>query len=202
MLAHLGASKTLNYLRDHVWWKNIVSDTQAFCETCSTCKHSKPNNQKPYGLLNPLTIPSEPWESIGMDFVGPLPTSNNCDGSFDSITVVICLLTAMVELLPSRINYRAQELAELMFNGVYKHHGLPRTIVSDCDVLFTSTFWGHLHKLVGTKLKMSSAYHPQTDGATEHANRTVTQMLRQCINLDQRDWVIKLPAIQFGINSA
>ena len=75
MLAHLGASKTLDYLRDHVWWKDLVSDVRAFCETCYTCKISKPTNQKPYGLLNPLAIPSYPWESIGMDFVGPLPES-------------------------------------------------------------------------------------------------------------------------------
>ena len=77
MLAHLGANKTLDYLRDHVWWKDMVSDVQAFCETCHTCKTSKPNNQKPYGLLNPLSVPSYPWESIGMDFVGPLPESGN-----------------------------------------------------------------------------------------------------------------------------
>ena len=50
----------------------MVSDTKAFCETCSTCKQSKLNNQKPYGLLNPLAVPTKPWESIGMDFVGPL----------------------------------------------------------------------------------------------------------------------------------
>ena len=74
--------------------------------------------------------------------------------------------------------------------------------VSDQDVLFTSTFWGHLNALIGVKLKMSSAYHPQTDGATERANRTITQMLRQCINPDQKDWVSKLLAIQFAINSA
>ena len=174
----------------------MVSDTKAFCETCSTCKQSKLNNQKPYGLLNPLAVPTEPWESIGMNFVGPLPSSSNCNGIFDSITVVICLLTAMVELLPSRINYRAPELAELMFKGVYKHHGLPKNIISDRDVLFTSTFWNHLHKLIGTKLKLLSAYHLQTDGLTERANRTVTQMLRQCIDPNQKDWVAKLPAIQ------
>jgi transposase InsO family protein len=108
----------------------------------------------------------------------------------------------MVHLIPSRINYNASQLAELMFEEVYKHHGLPKNIISDRDVLFTSTFWGHLHKLLGTKLKMSSAYHPQTDGATERANRTVTQMLRQCINAKQTDWVAKLPAIEFAINSA
>ena len=89
-----------------------------------------------------------------------------------------------------------------MFESVYKHHGLPKNIISDRDVLFTSTFWEHLHTLMGVKLRMSSAYHPQTDGATERANRTVTQMLRQCINPNQKDWVSKLPAIQFAINTA
>ena len=70
MLAHLGATKTVDYLRDHVWWRDLVTDVKAYCETCGTCKTSKPSNQKPYGLLNPLTIPSYPWESIGIDFVG------------------------------------------------------------------------------------------------------------------------------------
>jgi hypothetical protein len=202
LLAHLGASKTLDYLQDQCWWKDIISDTKSFCETCMTCKHSKPSNQKPYGLPNPLPIPGNPWESIGMDFVGPLPESSNRDGTYDSITVIICLLTAMVHLIPSRINYNACQLAELMFEEVYKHHGLPKNIISDRAVLFTSTFWGHLHKLLGTKLKMSSTYHPQTDGSTERANRMVTQMLRQCINAKQTDWVAKLPAIEFAINSA
>jgi RNase H-like domain found in reverse transcriptase/Integrase zinc binding domain len=202
LLAHLGANKTVNYLRDNVWWKDLVSDTKAYCETCVTCKRSKPSNQKPYGLLNPLAVPSEPWESIGVDFVGPLPLSHNRDGEYDSITVVICLLTAMVEIIPSHTTYRAQDIAELMFENVYKHHGLPKTIISDRDVLFTSTFWKHLNSLIGVSLRMSSAYHPQTDGATERANRTITQMLRQCIDSKQKDWVSKLPTIQFAINSA
>jgi len=63
-------------------------------------------------------------------------------------------------------------------------------------------FWDHLHKLLGRKLRMSSAYHPQTDGSTERADRTVTQMLRQCINQMQNYWVHKLPALEFAINSA
>lgn len=100
---------------------------------------------------------------------------------------------SMVHLIPSRENYNACQIAELMFDKVYKLHGLPKSIVSDRDVLFTSTFWQHLNKLVGTRLRMSSAYHLQTDGATEHANRTVTQMLRQCIDEKQTDWVTKLP---------
>ena len=163
---------------------------------------SKPSNLKPYRFLNLLGIPSYPWESIGIDFVGPLPESRNRDGQYDSITVVICLLTGMVHLVPSRINYNATQLAELVFENIYKIHGLPKNIISDRDVLFTSTFWSRLHRLIGTKLRMSSAYHPQSDGSTERANRTVTQMLRQGIQPDQKDWVSKLPAIEFAINSA
>ena len=94
------------------------------------------------------------------------------------------------------------QLAKLMFEHVYKLHGLPWNIISDRDVLFTSTFWKQLHRLIGIKLRLSSAYHPQLDGSTERANRTITQMLRQCVNLNQKDWVTKLPAIEFAINSA
>jgi hypothetical protein len=75
---------------------------------------------------------------------------------------------------------------------------VPDAIVSDRDTLFTAEFWRELHRLIGTKLKMSTAYHPETDGATERANRTVTQMLRVCVSKDQSDWV----EIEFAINSA
>ncbi|KAJ8507317.1 hypothetical protein ONZ45_g10305 [Pleurotus djamor] len=202
ILAHLGYAKTLAYLREHVWWKEMVSDTQVYCDTCMTCKRSKPNNQRPYGLLHPLAVATRPWEAIGIDFVGPLPESKNRDTSFTSLTVVIDLLTAMVRLIPSRSNYTAKHVAELIFSEIYKLHGLPQAIVSDRDVLFTSRFWQHLHELIGTKLRMSSAYHPQSDGSTERANRTITQMIRQCISPDQKDWVARLPAIEFAINSS
>lgn len=101
ILAHLGPNKTLDYLHGYVWWKDMVSDVKVFCEMCRTCKMSKPSNQKPYRLLNPLPVPTYPWESVGMDFIGPLPESRNRDGSFDLITVVICLLMSMVHLILS-----------------------------------------------------------------------------------------------------
>jgi hypothetical protein len=83
-----------------------------------------------------------------------------------------------------------------------KLHGLPRAIVSDCDVLFTSTFWTHLNKLIGIQPKMCSAYHAETDGSTERANKTIGQMLRSCIAPNQCDWVARLPAVEFAINLA
>jgi hypothetical protein len=165
MLAHLGASKTLSYLMEHVWWKTMVQDVQQFCRSCKTCQRSKPT--KPYGLLNSLSVPSQPWEAIGVDFMGPLPPSKDRNREYDSITVIIDLLTSMVHLVPSKTTYTAKEVVELMFAEVYKYHGIPKAIISDRDVLFTSNFWTHLNKLIGVQLKMSSGYHPQTDGATE-----------------------------------
>ena len=202
LLAHLRTRKTLSYLHEYVWWDMMVCDVNVFCISCTTCQRSKPPNQKPYGLLNPLPVPSVPWDAIGVDFVGPLPESKNRDGNFDSITVVIDLLSAMIHLVPSRINYTARDIAELMFSKVYKHHGLPRSIVSDRDVLFTSQFWTHLNKLIGVKQRMSSAYHPETNGSTKRVNRTIGQMLRSCVGHNQKDWVVKLPMIKFAINLA
>ncbi|EIN04208.1 retrotransposon protein Ty3-gypsy sub-class, partial [Punctularia strigosozonata HHB-11173 SS5] len=134
------------------WWKSMVPDVRAFCESCVTCRRSKPNNQKPYGLLNPLPVPAQPWEAIGIDFVGPLPASKDRDSSYDEITVIIDLLSGRVHLVPSRQDYRARDIAELVFAEIYRLHGLPRRIVSDRDVLFTSTFWQHLNKMLGVKL--------------------------------------------------
>lgn len=167
ILAHLGTYKTITYLRDHVWWRDLNSDVQRYCETCEVCKRSKPPNKKPYGLLNPLSVPTRPWEAIGIDFMGPLPDSKNRDGTFDMITVIIDLLTGMVHVVPSRQNFKAKQIAELIFEHVYKLHGLPKAIISDRDSLFTSTFWRKLHELIGIELKFSSAYHPETDGSTE-----------------------------------
>lgn len=132
----------------------------------------------------------------------PLPLSKDRDGSYDSLVVIVDHLTGMVHLVPGRTTYKARDVAELVFSEVYKLHGMPRAIVSDRDSKFTSQFWKHLNHLVGTKLKMSSAYHPQSDGLTERANRTIEQMLRQCIAPNQKDWVAKLPAIEFAINLA
>ena len=113
-------------------------------------------------MLNSPKVPNTPWESIGTDFIEPLPESKDRDASYDSITVVIDL-SGMVHLIPSCTNYTAKQITELIFSEIYKLHGVPKYHVSNWDVLFTSTFWTHFHKLLGTELRMSSAYHPESD---------------------------------------
>jgi hypothetical protein len=202
MLAHLGYRKTLHYIRESFWWPNIAKDVRNFCETCNMCATAKAKTQKLEGLVRTLPIPDRPWQSMGMDFMGPLKELTNRDGKFDMIAVAIDHLTAMVHIMPCRQLYKARETAEMVFNCIYKHHGLPDHIVSDRDRIFNLDFWSILHKLMGTELRFLTAYHPETDGATERANRTIMQMLRQCVNEEQNDWVGKLPAIEYAMNLA
>lgn len=133
-----------------------------------------------------------------MDFVGPLPLSEG----FDFLWVVICRLTSMVHLIPVRTTIRATELAWLFIKEIVRLHGLPDDIVSDRDPRFISKFWKEVHRVLGTRLLMSTSFHPQTDGATERANRSVNQILRALIKPDQSDWVQQTPMVEFAINSS
>ena len=75
-------------------------------------------------------------------------------------------------------------------------------MVSDRDTKFTAKFWQERYRLMDTKLLMSTAFHPQTDGATERANHTISQILHALINPNQTDWVVKLPMVEFANNSS
>lgn len=115
-------------------------DVAAFCATCITCDTSKARTQPPYGLLKTLEVPTHPWQSIGIDFVGPLPLSKTRNSAFDMICVVIDQLTHRTHLIPTKLTYRAKDMAEVVFDHIYKMYGMPETIVSDRDSLFTSVF--------------------------------------------------------------
>jgi hypothetical protein len=184
VLGHLGASKTLKYICQEFWWPMMVKDVQTFCASCGTCQTTKTDNQRPQGLLHPLSIPHRPWGSIGMDFLGPLPESD----SYDYCLVVICWLTSMVHLLPISKRIKASEVAYLYLTQIVCLHGMPDSIVSDRDPKFTSAFWQELQRLLGTKLRMSTVFHPQMDGATEPTIRIVSQILRAEVQPDQKNW--------------
>ena len=109
-----------------------------------------------------------------MDFVGPFPPSEG----HDYLWVVLCHLTSMVHLVPIKTTIKASELTQKFIQEVVQLHGLPKTIVSDQDTKFTSKFWCELHCMLGAKLLMSTAFHLQTDGASERAIRNVAQILR------------------------
>ena len=197
-VGHLGYRKVFDYARKWFWWPSMSKDIDAFCKSCGTCQTTKDSVLRPAGLLHTLPIPTRPWSSVAMDFMGPLPES---DG-MDYLMVVICRLSSMVHLIPTTTTATANGIAWLWLSEVVKLHGLPDSIVSDRDSKFMSKFWTELHRLLGIKLLRSTAYHPQTDGASERAVRTVSQILRAVVDADQLNWRWKCPMTEFAMNSA
>ena len=121
---------------------------------------------------------------MAIDFIGPLPE----DKGYNAIvTMTDRLGSADVRIEPCRMDMTAEEFAQLFFDKWYCENGLPLEIVSDRDRLFLSRFWAALHKHAGIKLKMSSAYHPETDGSSECTNKTVNQLLRYYVDHEQKD---------------
>lgn len=198
IVGHMGSNITESYVRRYFWWPSLGSDVKAFCESCATCQAIKTSNQRPQGLLHSLPIPTTPWSSIGMDFVGPFPLADDVD----YIWVVLCRLTSLVHLIPLRTTTTAAQLAPLFMTHIVRLHGLPETIVSDRDPKFTSQFWTETHRLLGIKLARSTAFHPQTNGASERMIRKVSQVMRAMVKPDQLDWPKHLPMVEFALNSS
>lgn len=196
-IGHFGNRKTADYVRRCYWWPSLTKDVAAFCKTCGVCQTTKTLPLKPAGLLHSLPVPARPWSSISMDFIGPFPRSDE----YDYVWVVLCRLTAEVHLTPVTTTVTASELAWIYVRDIVRLHGVADSIVSDRDSKFTSAFWKEVHRLLGTKLLMSTVFHPQTDGATERVNRSIGQVLRAMIQPDQRDWRRKLPMVEFALNS-
>ena len=108
----------------------------------------------------------------------------------------------MVHISPCKTTVTAVQAAELFYKEVIRYHGVPLSIVSDRDPRFTSNFWKALWALLGTKLKMSTAYHPQSDGQTEVTNKTIENMLRHFVNTKLDNWDENLVSVEIAINNA
>jgi hypothetical protein len=184
-LGHFGFNKSYEALRDSYYWPNMRRDLEhAYIPSCSPCQRNKSRTTKPTGPLHPLPVPDARFEAVALDFVGPLPE----EGGKDTILTMTDLLGAEVRLAPVHSTATAAEIAVVLFDEWYCENGLMRQIVTDRDPLFTSDLWTALHKLTGVKLKMSTAYHPQTDGASERTNKTLNQAIRYHVDNNQKGY--------------
>ena len=136
-------------------------DISKYVAACEVCQHLKAKHKRPVGLLKPLEIPEWKWEHITMDFVVGLPRSPR---GRVAIWVVVDRLTKSAHFIPMKTTNSASELVSLYMKEVIRLHGVPKSIVSDRYSKFVSKFWEGLHCALGTKLSLSVAFHPQTDG--------------------------------------
>ena len=162
---------------------------------CQTIKYS---TTAPNGLMHPLEIPDRVWEDLALDFIVELPNSKG----YSTILLVVDRLTKYAHFGALPANYTVTKVVELFCGMVIKLHGLPRTIVSDRDRIFTSQFWKKLFEMMGTRLKTSSAYHPQTDGQTEILNRYLEQYLMAFSSEHPNQWSSYLCWVEYHYNTS
>jgi hypothetical protein len=195
---HSGIHRTFGRLQENVYWQGMRSDVAEFVKSCVVCQQTKPSNHSPYGLLHPLPVPERVWEDISLDFIVRLP-------SFQTHTVILVVVDRLSKAahfgsLPT--HFTAAKVAELFATMVCKLHGMPKSIVSDRDPIFLSHFWQELFRLSGTKLRMSTAYHPQSDGQTEIVNKVLQQYLRCFVHDKPKQWGKFLHWAEWHYNTA
>ncbi|KAL2886811.1 retrovirus polyprotein [Ceratocystis lukuohia] len=191
---HGGRDATIVALRRQFFWPKMIEDVKRLLRNCDWCGRTKPWREKIHGLLTPLPVPSRPWQGISMDFMTHLP------GKFTDLLVVTCRLTGNVILVPLE-DTKTMTVVDAVLANVYAHHGPPEWIVSDRGPQWVGELWKTFCETLGVERRLSTAYHPQTDGATERANQEVQIFLRTRIAMDQQDWAKWIPAAQIALNN-
>ncbi len=200
---HPGITRTMELIKRHYEFPNMKDKVSKFIKQCVSCQQNKHSTHAKYGEAQAMEPPTAPWTNITMDFVTQLPVSRDpvTDYTYDSIFVVVDRFTKAAEFVPFRHSYTAEQLARVFLDRIVRHHGIPESIISDRDKLFTSNYWTTLLAAIGTKKKLSTAYHPQTDGQTERVNQTMETYLRIYCNQQQDNWVSLLPMAQIAYNN-
>uniref|UniRef100_A0AAV1URY1 Uncharacterized protein n=1 Tax=Peronospora matthiolae TaxID=2874970 RepID=A0AAV1URY1_9STRA len=194
---HRGRENTyLTVSRDFYWPRQyqFVRKYVRACEVCPRVK-SSPSLRAP---LQPLPVPAECWESISMDFVFGLP--KDARGN-TGILVFVDRFSKMVHLVAVPETITASGCACVFIDTIFRLHGFPRELVSDRDPRFTADFWRSVFKSLGTRLKMSTSDHPESDGQTERANRVLEEILRGYVH-SFKSWSEFLPMVEFAINNS
>jgi len=194
---HFGIHKTLEWLKHNYYWVKMEEDVTDYVRSCDTYQRDKPSRHKKYGLLEPLEVPYRPWSSISMDWITELPELGGCT----QIWVIVDRFSKMVRLVPLPTNTTSQDLAKAFLYNVWQYHGLPDDIVTYRDSKVTSDFWQALMDSLGITSKLSTTFHPETDGQTERINQILEEYLRHYCSWKQDDWEELLPLAEFAINS-
>jgi transposase InsO family protein len=202
LAGHFGRAKTVELLARSYHWLNMEQDVKEYINSCVVCQGSKSLKQRPAGELHPLPQPAGPWQELTMDFVTGLPVSRRNGVVYDAILVIVDRYTKMARYIPCQKTTTAIDLADLFIHEVVRFFGLPSGIVSDRGSVFTSQFWADICFIAKVKRRLSTAFHPQTDGQTERQNQTLEQYLRAYVNTKQDDWVSLLPLAEFAYNNS
>ena len=198
---HQGKHRTYAAVATRFWWRGLKADVTRFVQNCHSCQINKPTHAIPAGLLQPLPVADRPWSHVSVDLITGLPQCGQLQ--HNAVCVFVDRFTKMVHYAACWDTLAAQQFADLFVQNVLRLHGCPVRMVSDRGSIFTAAFWREVAAAMGpTALDFSTAFHPQSDGQTERANRVLEEMLRHYVSPMQEDWVRLLPLLEFACNSA
>jgi hypothetical protein len=195
---HSGFLKTYHRVKKDFFWDGLKTNVQRFVEECLVCQQNNVETIKIPGLLQPLSIPSQRWEEVSMDFIKGLPKSEGKS----VIMVIVDRLTKYTHLCALSHPFKAITVAIAFMESVQNSTWQPKIIVSDRDPIFTGHFWTKLFSWLGTQLAHSSSYHPQYDGKNEIVNKCLEGYLRCFVSDKQTQWLKWLPLVEWWHNTS
>jgi hypothetical protein len=195
---HPGRDLTYAILSRRFFWSGAASDVRQFVRNCEICGRNTIWRDTKKGLLKPLPIPERIWSEISIDFITDLPPSGPDNAT--NCMVVTDRLTKGVEL-ESMHDLSAEAVTQRLFERHYPIHGIPTAVTSDRGPQFVSDLWKHFCKLLNIEQRLSTAFHPQTDGATERMNQEIEKMIRIWAVYTQDNWSSLLPIVMGAINN-
>jgi len=181
---HGGQWKTVELVTRNYWWSGVTKEVKRYVEGCDQCQRMKNRVEMPAGKLRPNQVPERPWQHISVDFITKLPVSKG----HDSILVVCDRFSKMSHFVATTEKTTAEGLARIFRDNVWKLHGLPESVILDRGPQFAAGMTKELNKMLGIETKLSTAYHPETDGQTERTNQELEQYLRMYVNHRQNNW--------------
>lgn len=201
---HFGKKRTSEAIRTKYYWHKMDHDIEDYVRTCPDCQRVRVHRHKPYGRLNPIPPGNEkPFHTVTMDFITDMPPAKDpyTGKTYDAVLVLVCKLSKFARYIPTTKNLDAEGLADVLWREHICQEGMMRSIISDRGSLFTSRFWTNLCWHLGAKRKLSTAFHPQSDGQTERQNQTLEHYLRVYSNYRQDNWPEILPMAAFAYNN-
>jgi len=196
---HMGRDKTTDMVHRLFKWKNSTKEIAEYCNQCPVCQLAKNANTKHQGLLHLPHQSERPFADISVDLITCL---NDTEAGHNAILVVVDRATKAVILMLTVIELDAAGFAQLMVDHVFTKHGWPLNILSDRDPRFTGKFWEAVCDIWNIHPSLTSAYHPQSDGQTERANRTIEQVLRAHALTNAKEWDKSLSMVEFAMNNS
>ena len=194
---HPGRQQTYQILQRDFFWPGMSNDVRRYVRNCDSCGRAKPWRELTRGFLKPLPIPDRIWSELSMDFITDLPQDsqgNKC------LMVTTDRLSKDVRFDPLT-DITTETVAWAFIQGTLRNHGIPRAIASDRGSQFTSKMWQTVCRELTIGQRLSTAYHPQTDGSTERMNSTLESYLRTMCSWRQDDWSKWCPIAELAIRN-